>query len=63
MSKRSSAEDRNSKAVQVNVLPEAHRDDNSQIVEMAAEQFADLLWRHWLYIKEQKKRKLKKPKH
>jgi hypothetical protein len=32
-------------------------DDTSQMVEMAAEQLADLIWNHWLYIQRQKKKK------
>jgi hypothetical protein len=31
--------------------------DTSQMVEMAAEQLADLIWNHWLYIQRQKKKK------
>jgi len=31
-------------------------DDTRQMIEMAAEQVADLIWKHWLYMQEQKKR-------
>jgi hypothetical protein len=32
-------------------------DDTRQMVEMAAEQLANLIWDHWLYIQRQKKKK------
>ena len=32
-------------------------DDTRQMVEMAAEQLANLIWDHWLYIQSQKKKK------
>lgn len=32
-------------------------DDTSQMMEMAAEQLANLIWDHWLYIQSQKKKK------
>ena len=32
-------------------------DNTSQMVEMAAEQLANLIWDHWLYIQRQKKGK------
>jgi len=31
-------------------------DDARQMIEMAAEQVADLIWKHWLYMQSQKKR-------
>lgn len=31
-------------------------DDSRQMIEMAAEQLADLIWKHWLYIQKQKKK-------
>ena len=33
-----------------------------EYIEMAAEQLADLLWRQWLYMKEEEKKKTKKQK-
>ena len=47
-------------------LPNASSDadDTSQMVEMAAEQLANLIWNHWLYIQSQKKKKrLNTPDH
>lgn len=61
MLKKSSGEDRNPKPVQLDALPDAHRKDNDQIIEMAADQFADLLWRHWLYIKKLEEKNSKEP--
>jgi len=28
-----------------------YKKDKDQLIEMAAEQFADLLWKHWLFKK------------
>ena len=39
------------------VSSEAGEDDTKQMVEMAAEQLANLIWDHWLYIQRQKKKK------
>ncbi len=40
-------------------FPDASSDEDNtrQMVEMAAEQLADLIWNHWLYIQRQKKKK------
>jgi len=40
-----------------NASSNADEDDTSQMVEMAAEQLANLIWDHWLYIQSQKKKK------
>ena len=40
-----------------NISSPTNEDDASQMVEMAAEQLADLIWNHWLYIQSQKKKK------
>lgn len=56
MSKRLSGDDRNPTAVQADVSPNVYKDSADQIVEMAAEQLADLLWRHWLYMQKLKKK-------
>jgi hypothetical protein len=40
-----------------NASSDADEDDTSQMVEMAAEQLADLIWNHWLYIQRHKKKK------
>ena len=61
MLKRSPGEEREPKPVQINTSPDAYEDNTSQIVEMAAEQFADLLWRHWLYMKKLKNKGSKNP--
>lgn len=61
MSRRPSDKNRNPKPVQLDALPDAHRKDNDQIIEMAAEQLADLLWRHWLYIKKLEEKNSKEP--
>lgn len=39
-------------------IPDASsdEDDARQMVEMAAEQLADLIWNHWLYMQRQKKK-------
>ena len=31
-------------------------EDPSQMVDMAAELFAELFWRHWLYLKSKEKK-------
>ena len=36
---------------------EAKKKQNKEIVEMAAEQFARLFWKQWLYMKEKEKRR------
>ena len=63
MSKRSLDEHRDPKPAQADTLPDTYGDNLSQIVEMAAEQVADLLWRHWLYMKKKnlEKRDPKEP--
>ena len=35
----------------------SNEDEVNQMVEMAAEQLANLIWDHWLYIQGQKKKK------
>ena len=37
--------------------PGADKEETRQMIEMAAERVADLIWRHWLYLQEQKKKK------
>jgi len=37
--------------------PGTDEEETKQMIEMAAEQLADLIWRHWLYMQEQKKKK------
>lgn len=37
-----------------NLSNDLEKDNNSHNIEMAAEQIADLLWDHWLYIQKQK---------
>jgi len=53
--------DRDPEFAQADVSPEAHGEEVGQIVEMAAEQLADLLWRHWLYMQKLKKESSKEP--
>lgn len=33
------------------------KEEAKQMLEMAAERVADLIWRHWLYIQGQKRKK------
>jgi hypothetical protein len=40
-----------------NTSSDVDEDDTNQMVEMAAEQLANLIWDHWLYIQSQKKKK------
>jgi len=61
MLKGSPGEEHEPKPVQINTSSEACKESNSQIVEMAAEQLADLLWRHWLYMKKLKNGGSKEP--
>ena len=61
MSKRSADEDPNPERLQRDVSLNTEREDTDQIVEMAAEQLADLLWRHWLYMKILEKKGSEEP--
>ncbi len=56
MSKNLSAKD-HSHEILINASFNADEDDSNQMVEMAAEQLANLIWDHWLYIQGQKKKK------
>lgn len=61
MPKRPAGKNHNTKPVPVDALPDMHRENNSQMIEMAADQFADLLWRHWLYMRKLKEKGSKEP--
>ena len=39
----------------------SNEDEVNQMVEMAAEQLANLIWDHWLYIQNQKKKRSNTP--
>ena len=39
----------------------SNEDEVNQMVEMAAEQLANLIWDHWLYIQRQKKKRSNTP--
>lgn len=43
-------------------MPKRHirKEDNKELIEMAAEQFANLFWRQWQYMKESEKSKSRK---
>ena len=61
MPKGSLNRNRSPRPIQTDVSPDVYRESADQIVEMAAEQFADLLWRHWLYMQKLKKKGSTKP--
>lgn len=42
--------------IQENLPSVPDEDDAKQMIEMAAEQVADLIWKHWLYMQSQKKK-------
>ena len=48
MSKRSLGKGTDSKTIQANIPANTRRENADQLIEMAAEQLADLLWKCWL---------------
>ena len=42
------------------ISPSTDKEETKQMIEMAAERVADLIWRHWLYMQGQKKKKRSK---
>jgi len=57
MPKKPSGKDYNLNSPQMDCPANVCSEDINQMVEMAAEQLADLLWRHWLYMKSQEKKR------
>ena len=51
----SSVADHNPEPKQTDNLGNTPKEDLDKTIEMAAELFAELFWKHWLYIKEQRK--------
>lgn len=59
MSRRSSGNHDNSKPTKAAIQPNTQKENTDQLIEMAAEQFAVLLWKTWLYEKKVNKREKK----